>query len=66
MKPTVADKRNPNLLILRVPVACNFLDTEEVRGSSPPGPTIHFNNLAPSAKFPRNFLPVVSYLCFLV
>ena len=40
MKPTVADNRNPNLLILLVPAAPSFLDTEEVRGSSPPGPTI--------------------------
>ena len=40
MKPTVADNRTPNLLILRVPAAPSFLDTEEVRSSSPPGPTI--------------------------
>ncbi len=40
-------------------------DREEVDGSNPFGPTIVFNHLAPSAKFPRNFLPVISYLCSL-
>ena len=52
------DNRKANLLILRVPVACNFLDTEEVRGSSPPGPTILFNRLAQLVKLRRTFLPV--------
>jgi len=60
MKPTVADNRNPNLLILLAPAAPSFLDAEEVRGSSPPGPTICFNNLAARLKFRRHFLPVIS------
>jgi len=42
--PTVADNRTRNLLILRAPVVAMSLDTEEVRGSSPPGPTICFNH----------------------
>src|SRR5262244_2053674 len=63
MYPMVADNRTRNLLILRGPAVSNFLDTEEVRGSSPPGPTIILNHLAPSAKFRYSFLPVISYLC---
>jgi len=62
MKPTVADNRNPNLLILLAPAAPSFLDAEEVRGSSPPGPTICFKDLAVPFKSPPHFLPVISYL----
>lgn len=40
MSPTVAGYRKANHLILHVPVVAVSLDTEEVRGSSPPGPTI--------------------------
>jgi hypothetical protein len=42
------------------------IDTEEVHGSNPFGPTIFFNHLASSAKFRRSFRPVISYLCLVL
>ena len=37
------------------------IDTEEVDGSNPFGPTIILKYLAASVKFRRSFLPVISY-----
>ena len=48
MKPTVADNRNPNLLILRVPVSELPPVTAEAAGSSPVVPAIHSKAFSPS------------------
>jgi len=44
MKPTVADNRNPNLLILLVPVSELPSVAAEAAGSSPVVPAIVFNH----------------------
>ena len=39
------------------------IDTEEVDGSNPFGPTIFFNHLEASVRLRHGFLPVIPYLC---
>ena len=39
-----------------------YLDTVEVWGSSPHGPTIVFNNFTYRCNSPLHFLPVIAYL----
>ena len=52
MKPTVADNRNLNLLILRVPVGDGPPVTAEAAGSSPVVPAILFSYLSGRSQRP--------------